>query len=112
MKKIREFLRSIFNPYKIETMATKYVAKKNDDGTIDLYQVVDSTAVDFSIVQTLVLFSTSVDKQILESRVSDSQSYLDDQNAQLAAVNALPAVTDQAAAEQTTTEQTTTETAQ
>ncbi|MBP1638995.1 MAG: hypothetical protein H6Q17_578 [Bacteroidetes bacterium] len=70
----------------------KYVAKRNDDGTIALFQVGDSIGVDFAVIQTLVQVDGETALDALNANVNDLQNQLDDVNARITAVSALPIV--------------------
>ena len=87
---ISEIRKVRFNFKTTKTMA-KYVAKKNDDGAIDLYQVTTATGVDFSTVNVLTPFAKTVNVNGLQVNLQNTQANLADLQAQVDAINAINA---------------------
>jgi|GEM_PF-1134390 hypothetical protein len=54
----------------------KYIAK-NDDGTINLYQVNDAIGLDFNPVQVVTLDEKNVDPKALNAQLLDLQARVD-----------------------------------
>lgn len=77
---------------KVMATTNKYVAKRNDDGTVSLFQVTDATGVDFTPTQILVPDSGETDMDTLNSELAAAQTTVDDLNARISAISALPAV--------------------
>lgn len=84
--------RTVKQFHKNKKVMGKYVAKRNDDGTIALFQVGDSIGVDFAVIQTLVQVDGETALDALNANVNDLQNQLDDVNARITAVSALPIV--------------------
>lgn len=70
-------------------MATNYVAKSNEDGTVDLYEAVPAMGIDFQPTQVLVLDDSNVIVSDLQAKLADAQAALEDLSEKIKAVNAL-----------------------
>jgi hypothetical protein len=71
-------------------MATnKYVAKRNEDGTVELFQVTDATGVNFAPTQILVSDSGETDLDALNSELVSTQATVDDLTARISAISLL-----------------------
>lgn len=91
--KIKQVLNLLISKNKKRMSVNSYEAKRNDDGTIDMYQVGTAIGVDFNPVSVLNQTDTNVNIADLTSALADAQSKVDDLQARIDAINALPAVT-------------------
>jgi hypothetical protein len=82
-----------FKNKKVMDAKTTYVAKLNDDGTVDLYAVGTAKTPSFDDVAVVSLFDTNINLSDKQIQLTAAQAQATDLQAQIDAINALPAPT-------------------